>query len=512
MPWLSAAAAALFLLANRAAYRGYFQHDDFAHLSWSTGPLGGFVRDLASPLFYPNLYRPLGHLWYAAMGRTARLEFPWYVACMHALHLLAAWLVWRLLRRLELAPWPAAAGALFFLFHRALFDIYWHPAYVFDLMCGVLCLASILFYGSRRWVLSFVCFWLAYKAKEPAVMLPAVLACYEFLLGGREWKRVAPFLAAGLWFGLQGLLRSPARDADYALRFDWRLIGYYTAQVAVAPWAALAAAVALRDRRAYWGGAALLLLLAPMLLLPLRARPVYVYEGMIGAAVVFGVAAARVHKAVPTLFLAAWLPWTYAQLRENRGPALAEARENRAYAAALMEDARAHPEAKRFLFEAAPAGMPGWAIEAAVRYIYRRHDPEVRWVGSFASRGEAWAWPGAALLGWDEAAQRLHVLRAGPPVAYLRLDGASPAWQLLDGWYGPGPGMRWMGARARAVLYRPAGARFEIAVAAGGPVEARVEPASGEGPVEVELRVDRAGLRHGNEGPLGAAITGFGFR
>jgi len=49
----------------------------------------------------------------------------------------------------------------------------WKPMYVFDLFCATFCLASILLYTHRRYVLSFVAFWLAYKSKELAVMLPS---------------------------------------------------------------------------------------------------------------------------------------------------------------------------------------------------------------------------------------------------------------------------------------------------------------------------------------------------
>ena len=57
-------------------------------------------------------------------------------------------------------------------------------------------------------------------------MLPAVLACYEWWLGERRWKRLVPFLLVSLSFGLQGLLLNPSQDHDYAFRFGlpalWR--------------------------------------------------------------------------------------------------------------------------------------------------------------------------------------------------------------------------------------------------------------------------------------------------
>ena len=65
----------------------------------------------------------------------------------------------------------AALATFFFAFHMALFDALWKPMYVFDLLCATFCLAAMLLWTGGRWVLSFACFWLAYKSKELAVML-----------------------------------------------------------------------------------------------------------------------------------------------------------------------------------------------------------------------------------------------------------------------------------------------------------------------------------------------------
>jgi hypothetical protein len=52
---LHALLCAFFLPMNRAAYSGYFQHDDFAHLSWCTkGPWTGLLSGAISPEFYPH--------------------------------------------------------------------------------------------------------------------------------------------------------------------------------------------------------------------------------------------------------------------------------------------------------------------------------------------------------------------------------------------------------------------------------------------------------------------------
>jgi hypothetical protein len=120
------------------------------------------------------------------------------------LHLVNVALLWLILRRLQLPFWASAAALVFFAFHMAVFDIYWRPMYVYDLLCGTFCLLTVLFWLDDRWVLSLLFFWLAYRSKEIAVMLPVALAAYELLLGQRRWLRLAPFFAISIWFGMQG--------------------------------------------------------------------------------------------------------------------------------------------------------------------------------------------------------------------------------------------------------------------------------------------------------------------
>jgi antibiotic biosynthesis monooxygenase (ABM) superfamily enzyme len=76
-------------------------------------------------------------------------------------------------------PFAAAAACVFFAPHPGYFEAVWKPAYIFDILCATFCLLSLLSYVRGRWIVSFLCFWLAYKGKELAVMLPFVLAAYE---------------------------------------------------------------------------------------------------------------------------------------------------------------------------------------------------------------------------------------------------------------------------------------------------------------------------------------------
>ncbi len=98
-----------------------------------------------------------------------------------------------LVRALGAEPLGAAAATLLFAIHMALFKVHWEPMYVFDLVCGTCTLVCLLSYVRGRVILSLAFFWLALKAKEVAIMLPLVLAGYEWWFGGKRWKRLIPF-------------------------------------------------------------------------------------------------------------------------------------------------------------------------------------------------------------------------------------------------------------------------------------------------------------------------------
>ncbi len=230
-------AGLLFLIANRGAYKGYFQDDDLDNLTFTRFiSAGDFVSPLLIPRYAQNNFRPVGHLFYYVMGRAVGLNFPPYILVIHAVHLINGVLLWLLLRRLALSRIAAAAGALFFAFHMAAFDVYWKPMYIFDLLCGTFCLLSLLTYVQGRWIFSLVAFWIAYRAKEVAILLPVALAAYEMLLGQRKWKRLIPFFLLSACIGLQAVFHNQHRELnDYTLRFDplsvWHCIVFYASKV-----------------------------------------------------------------------------------------------------------------------------------------------------------------------------------------------------------------------------------------------------------------------------------------
>src|SRR6266567_4639527 len=109
------ATALLFLIANRGAYKGYFQDDELDNASWAPYLSGtDFLSGVVTPKFLTGNFRPAGHFYFAVMGRRFGLDFPKYLFPIHALHLLNVWLLWLIARHLGLSPFAAGAGALFF--------------------------------------------------------------------------------------------------------------------------------------------------------------------------------------------------------------------------------------------------------------------------------------------------------------------------------------------------------------------------------------------------------------
>src|SRR5579871_3615224 len=290
---LFVAAALLFLIANRGAYRGYFQGDELDNIGWTPQvPLLVYAQDLINPVYNARNFRPVGHFYFRVMSRTFGLDFPPYVIPLHLVHLLNIWLLWIVLRHLGASAYAAAAGVAFFAFHLAVFDVYWKPMYAFDLFCCTFCLLSLVFWIERRWLLSFAAFWFAYKSKELAVMLPAVLAGYEWIYRRRNWRPLIPFFLASISFGVQGILRNPNHDNAYTFHFTLAALiagaQFYAAALFGVPFlgfALLAVPVLKRERRMLFGLAATVILLVPLVFLPGRLFSAYWYVPLAGAAI-----------------------------------------------------------------------------------------------------------------------------------------------------------------------------------------------------------------------------------
>ena len=463
----------LFLVANRGAYHSYFMDDDLDNIAWTGGLRPHhFAEGFFDPRYYPNHFRPIGHFAYHVLANTAGLDYRWYVALIHGLHFANTALLWWLLRRLDLPPLASGAGALFFLFHMTLFDTLWKPMYQFDAWCALFSLLSLHCWFSRRWVLCFVLFWAAYKAKEHAVMLPAVFAVYEWWLGGKRWRPLIPFVLASASFGLQAALNNRTTTGDYELRFSalglMRTVVFYGTRILLLPYLGFLLLLLPRrvpDRRLWFGLAFCALLLAPMLPLPTRLSGAYLYVPMLGVAIAAAVLAARVHWGFIAVFFALWLPLNFESMRDQRKAAIAYAHDNRAYVEALAGLPARHPGIRRFVYDGRPPGLQWWGIRGALRFLYRTGDIEIYPVEE-KNLQEVFASGAVALLSWDGPRRQLStVSRApdAPDAPYLRMARPMPLWQLEEGWYPLEGHYRWTKPIATARLYRPAEARrFEV--------------------------------------------------
>jgi len=476
---LFVAVALLFFLANQDAYQGFFGGDELDSLSWTPDvPVAAFAKDLVNPVYNARNFRPVGHLYFRIMSRTYGLDFPKYLLPLQLLHLLNVWLLWLVLRNLGATPFAAGAGALFFAFHMAVFDVYWKPMYAFDLFCAAFCLLSFLFWIKRHWLLSFLAFWLAYKSKELAVMLPAVLACYELWFGKRQWRLLIPFVLVSLSFGLQGILRNPNRDNDYTFRFTPAALAaganFYAAQLFGIPFAGfalLALPAVRRDRRVWLGVAATLLFLVPLVFLPGRLFSAYWYVPLIGVAIALSSLAEGRYGFLVAVFLAAWLTWNYIDLEDYGVEKLAQDDDARAYVAQLQTSAASLEGIPIFLFHGLPPGFPPWGVAGALRYLLPDLNFKIYPMEDRPGAQSMLQNPGVATLFWLQPSHKLSIVvhhPDSPDLTYIMMNEFTPVWQLTDGWFGLEDGFRWMAPHATARLYRaPRATQFEVVLSVG---------------------------------------------
>ena len=368
---IAAALALVFLALNYQAFDSYFQDDEFDNMAWtSVNAPAEYGAGLLSPRYSTANFRPVGHLYFRVMTRLAGLNFASWVPSLFLIHLLNGVLLFLLLRRLGTGEWGVWLGTAFFVLSGAAMDAYWKPMYVFDLLCTTLCLASVLFYSQRRWILSFVAFWLAYKSKELAVMLPAVLVAYEYWLGERKFLRLVPFLVVSLSFGTQGLLLNPNKDNDYTFRFSlaalkvtlpWyanRFMGFRGSGLLLLP------LLLVRDRRVWFGLAAMTIIVSLLSFLPGRTFEAYAYLPLAFASIALAAGASRSPRVACAVFLL-WFGHNMNVVRGEQREALATANQIAAFAQPVMRMARLHPQIHTLIFDGLPATFHHWGATGA---------------------------------------------------------------------------------------------------------------------------------------------------
>jgi hypothetical protein len=547
------ALAALFLIVNRPAYKGYFTDDDFDHLSWTRhAPMSEFVIGLLTPKFQTNNFRPMGHLFYHEEAQLFGFDFTKYLATTHLLHFLNIWLVWLLARRLGAKPFAAAAGCVLFAFHPGYFEAVWKPAYIFDVLCTTLCLLSLLSYARGRWILSFLCFWLAYKAKELAVMVPFVLACYELWYGQKRWKPLVPFFAVSGWFALQALVLTPNTGSDNPYTFHFTIGAlattsmFYAGRVFLVPYLGFALLIAARfsgNRQVWFGIAAMVLFLTPVLFLPGRIETAYCYLPFTGLAIALSGAAEMCPPAVIVAALLLFVPLELHDMRIERRDKLAKDDDAHTWVTTWSKYvARAGP-IDTFLWNGTPYGFGGFGIEGAIKCLYPGtgyhiryyHHPPITLEGNRV-----------AVLTWNQSLHKLDIVGHGPDTrdtSYIDANSDTPTWQLGDGWSNPEGGFRWIAPLTTARLERPDGAaHFELKVLANsgvlqstGAVSVQVSlndaalpakrvtqpgwqtltwnlPSAPAGTVNVTIRTDPPFHAPGDPRDLGIAVGALGFR
>jgi hypothetical protein len=375
----------LFLIANRAAYRGFFTDDDFDNLANAREiPLSDYPRAFAIPaLTGDGVFRAAPYFICSVAIRAAGLHFPRYIAMIHGLHLLNVFLVWRLARALGASITGRWAAAALFGFHIAAFDIYWKPMYIFDLVCCTFVLLTLLTYVRGQLVLSIAMFWLSLKSKEVAILLPAILAAYEYSIGPRRWKRLLPFAAIAAWMGSTAVFANIPTDNDYTLRFTpaaiWKCVRYYMCGVTPAPYvgfAVLAAPLIWRRRLVRIGILVFLVLLLPMLVLPGRLFLAYLYVPLIGLAIALSAATRPVWIAV---FFLLWIPWNYSALPRLRRAELAAAEDRRTWFQAVDTFVRQNPEIDNYVYDDQPETMGQHGMLGVLRLLRPNVETHLAW-------------------------------------------------------------------------------------------------------------------------------------
>lgn len=468
-----AAALILFYFANRGAYRAYFSDDDMSTLSWA--PIAGpdtYYAAIVSPIFSELNFRPAGSLYYRFAHRAFGLHYAPYVVVLQLLHVLNVVLLFFLLERLGFTRIAAAAGALFYSFNAAVMEAYWKPMFVFDVLCTTFCLAALLLYVRGRWILALAPFWLAYKSKEIAVMLPVALLGYELLLGNRKWRRLIPYFAISLSFGLQAVWhnRSVSAGNTYALHFTpdavLNAVGFYSAAMFFIPclWVAVVLLpFIVRDRRLLVGIITMASMFVPLLFLPSRLLSVYWYMPMIGLAIVVSAIATRTPHWAIALFFLFWLPLNYVLLRDKRRVILAEGEAMRSLVTMLRDYKRNVPPVQAVVYENLPDRVSHWGVNGAITQIFG-YRVEPAW-SKGPNAQEAMAKVPMAVIAFQPPLGIKGVIRTHNGLQpYIRFDGIVPESQLGAGWFDADRSLRWIGPKAEASFYRPAGAaRFEIA-------------------------------------------------
>ncbi len=213
--WLPLALILVTLIVYFPSFSAEFvRRDDPMTITENAAMLNGSWAQV--PRFWTNVQDPTGDIyipltqtcWYL-LARAAKLDhpgpdgvplnaLPFHLTNL-LLHALNGWLVYQIVRRLGIGPWPAAAGAALYLLHPLQVEVVAWVSGLKDVLGGTLTLAAIYCYlrfvqgrltlPGRAWhwyLIATLSFVLAMFAKPASVVAP-VLA----LIVGGSWLLIA---------------------------------------------------------------------------------------------------------------------------------------------------------------------------------------------------------------------------------------------------------------------------------------------------------------------------------
>ena len=232
---------AWFLYFNWSSLRVHFAPDDMMNMAYyfRAGP-----SSLAAALITPwtGFYRPMGGLFYMTLFAGFGLNPAPYHAAILMLLAASVWLTYRFARMLGCGEPAAGLAALAMAYHPGLSNLYYNPAFVYDVLCLFFYLAAFVHYARIRQsgralrpgetAVFLVLFLGALQSKEMAVTLPAALLAYEWFYHHkvRDARWVLGLAAAldvasvcGKLFGAGALISQPGYGPVFSVG---RLIGF----------------------------------------------------------------------------------------------------------------------------------------------------------------------------------------------------------------------------------------------------------------------------------------------
>jgi hypothetical protein len=222
-----------------------FHPDDVMNLHFAFRlPVRQVVLDNLVP--FTNDYRPSGQALYRTLYALAGLHPRPFRVVSYCIMALNIFMMYCFTRRLTGSAEMAFLSAFIVSFHRRTEDLYRNNGTLYDILCFLFTYSTLLFYIKRRpakdrfsaWemVAFYALLTLSLNAKEVAVVIPALLWCYELIYAPPDAIRSLPrWLVRGklpVWLATvvtTGAVigkfsgENPFRNnAGYALSFTWK--------------------------------------------------------------------------------------------------------------------------------------------------------------------------------------------------------------------------------------------------------------------------------------------------